>query len=71
MADIDKILSDIEALKSTEKVALIEKVLESIYPLNPGVEKVWNEEAEERIIAYEQGHVPMIDELNVLKKYGK
>jgi len=71
MADIDKILSDIVALKSTEKVALIEKVLESIYPLNTGVEKVWNDEAEERITAYEQGRVPTIDELDVLKKYGK
>ena len=71
MADIDKILSDIVALKSTEKVALIEKVLESIYPLNTGVEKVWNDEAEERITAYVQGRVPTIDELDVLKKYGK
>ncbi len=71
MSEIDKILVDVLALNSQDKLQLIDKMLASIQPTNKGVETVWKDEAEERITAYDQGRVSAVDEQNVLKKYSK
>ncbi len=69
MSDIEKILREALAFESTEKLKLIDKLLASFYPLNEGVEKVWADEAEERIGSHENGHLPVIDEENTFSKY--
>ena len=71
MSIIDKIFSEVSSLNSTEKLQLVDKILLSLNPTNNGVDKVWEEEAEERITAYGEGRVSTIDEQNVLKKYSK
>ena len=71
MSIIDKIFSEVSSLNSTEKLQLVDKILLSLHPTNNGVDKVWEEEAEERITAYGEGRVSTIDEQNVLKKYSK
>ena len=71
MSLIEKIFSEVSPLNSTEKLQLVDKILISLNPINTGVDKVWEEEAEERITAYSEGRVSTIDEQNVLKKYSK
>lgn len=66
----DKILVDILALNSHEKVQLIDKILASLHPVNKGVDAVWEEEAKERLVAFDEGRVPTVDEKDVLLKYG-
>lgn len=71
MSALDDILTDILPLKSTEKLQLIDKILASLHPRNNGVETIWKDEAEERIMAYNQERVSVVDEQDVLKKYSK
>jgi hypothetical protein len=71
MSVIDKIFSEVTLLNSAEKLQLIDKILVSLNTTNAGVETIWNEEAEERIEAYNQGRVMALDEEDVLKKYRK
>jgi len=69
MSDIDKILVDILPLNTEDKLQLTDKILASFYPKNYGVDKVWEQEAEERIIAYTQGQLLAIDEKELFTKY--
>ena len=71
MSIIEKIFSEVSLLNSTEKLQLVDKILTSLNPVNQGVDKVWEEEAEERITAYGEGRVSTIDEQSVLTKYSK
>jgi putative addiction module component (TIGR02574 family) len=70
MSMTDKILVDVLALNSHEKIQLVEKILSSLHPTNKGVAAVWEEEAEERLVAFSEGRVPTVDVQDVLQKYG-
>jgi hypothetical protein len=69
VSDIDKIFLDIVALKSTDKLVLVDKILASIHPINNGVEKVWEKEADERVEAYNKGYLSTIDDETLFSKY--
>lgn len=69
MSSIDKILSEALALTSSEKLQLIDALLDSVYPTNEGVDKVWNDESEERLVTYQNGNLPSIDEETTFIKY--
>ncbi|CAA6815612.1 MAG: Unknown protein [uncultured Sulfurovum sp.] len=69
MVNMDKILLEALALESSEKLQLIDALLASVYPVNKGVEKVWNDEVEERLITYNKGNLPSIDEETTFAKY--
>lgn len=69
MSISDKIFSEISQLNVTEKLQLVDHILTSINPVNKGVEALWQEEAEERVKAYEEGRVSTQTEEEVLKKY--
>ena len=71
MSAVDGVLSKVLALESSEKLQLIDKVLSSFYPTNKGVDKEWENEAEERINSHAQGSLPTLDEVDVLSKYKK
>ena len=71
MSNINKILSEALALESTEKLELIDKLLASIYPVSKGVEVLWSDESEERIVSYENGNIPSLDEDTTFAKYKK
>ena len=70
MSISDKIFSEISHLNVTEKLQLVDEILSSINPVNKGVEALWEEEAEERVTAYDEGRVSTHSEEEVLKKYG-
>ncbi|HIQ27902.1 MAG TPA: hypothetical protein EYH42_05335 [Sulfurovum sp.] len=69
MSDIEKIFSDILALNTEDKLRLADKILVSLYPVNHGVDMVWEEEAEERISAFKAGHLPVVGEEELFAKY--
>jgi len=71
MSTLNELLSDVLALEPNDKLKLIDKILVSLNPSNNGVEAIWKEEAEERIVAYQEGRVSAIDADEVLKKYTK
>jgi len=71
MSNINEILSEALALESTEKLELIDKLLASIYPVSKGVEVLWSDESEERIVSYENGNIPSLDEDTTFAKYKK
>ena len=71
MLEIDKILVDVLPLHNSDKLQLVDKILASMQPINNGVDKVWENESEERITAYNEGRVSSIDEDEILKKYSK
>ena len=50
----------IESMPIDVKTALIEKILESIHPLQKDVDKEWIEEAEKRINEIKKGNVQLI-----------
>ena len=50
----------IESMPIDVKTALIEKILESIHPLQKDVDKEWIEEAEKRINGIKKGNVQLI-----------
>ena len=45
------------ALPTKERVALVEKLLASLDQPDPAIDKLWAEEAEDRIKAYEAGEM--------------
>ena len=71
MPILDKIYADIAPLKSTDKLILVDKILASIYPANIGVETIWGNESEERVLAYNKENILAIDAEDVLNKYSK
>ena len=58
------------ALKPLEKIKLIDELLLSLDKPDAGLDKIWLEEAEKRIAAYDKGLIKAIDEKEVFKKYG-
>ena len=48
-------------LKPEERLALIERILETIEPVAPDLEKAWIEEAEDRWAAYKRGEMEAYD----------
>lgn len=69
MIAVDKILSDISTLTSTEKLQLVDKILTSLHPINKGVDINWGKEAEKRIEAHDDEQIVAIKENEVLEKY--
>lgn len=58
------------ALKPLEKIKLIDELLLSLDKPDAELDKIWLEEAEKRIAAYDKGLIKAIDEKEVFKKYG-
>ena len=67
----DILLADVLALNPNDKVQLVDKILTSLQPINKGVDALWEDEAEERVTAYEEGRVPTVETADVFKKYSK
>jgi len=69
MPTVDEIFADTLSLKATDRLALIDKILSSLYPANKGTEAMWKNEAEDRIEAHAEGHLDSISEKEILAKY--
>ena len=67
----DKILVDALALSPKEKLQLVEQILTSLHPVNKGVDSVWAQEADERVVAFNAGNVHAVESQKVFEKYNK
>ena len=69
MLAIEQIFTEISPLKPLDKLQLIEKILNSLNQPNTSIEEIWANEAENRIKAYDNGLISVVNEDDVFKKY--
>lgn len=56
-------------LSPTERLELVDQILESLDSHDPGMDAEWAKEAEERLAAYRRGEIRAIPLADVLSKY--
>ncbi len=69
MATKDAILDQALTLSPAKKAELIDRLLKSLDHPDAEIDKLWAEEAESRIDAYESGKIEAITLREVLEKY--
>jgi putative addiction module component (TIGR02574 family) len=69
MAVPDEILKAALTLRPEQKAELVDKLLSSLDKPDKEIDKLWANEAESRVDAYEQGRIKAIPLENVLEKY--
>ncbi|MDD2902139.1 MAG: addiction module protein [Syntrophales bacterium] len=69
MAALNEILKEALSLKPAQKAELIDKLLASLDISDQEIDKLWAQEAEERLEAYEQGKIKAVTLEKVLEKY--
>jgi putative addiction module component (TIGR02574 family) len=70
MNDETKTLSrKAQALSPSERVALVEDVLDSLDRLDPAIEQLWAKEAADRLAAYRRGELSAKDLSDIAAKY--
>ena len=65
----NEILKETLTLPPSEKAELIDKLISSLDKTDEEIKKLWANEAESRIDAYEQGKIKAITLREVLEKY--
>lgn len=63
------ILKEVLNLKPSEKAELVDKLLSSLDKPDKEMDKLWAQEAEDRIDAYERGEIKAVTLQEVLEKY--
>jgi len=69
MTTTDNILKEALSLKPSEKAQLIDKLISTLDKSDKEIDKLWAQEAEVRIDAYDQGKIRAISLERVLQKY--
>jgi putative addiction module component (TIGR02574 family) len=70
MTDAAKKLSEqAQKLSASERIELVDSILSSLDEIEPGIEKSWSAEAEERLAAYRRGEIRAVPLQEVLAKY--
>jgi putative addiction module component (TIGR02574 family) len=69
MANIDNLLKEALTLNSSEKAQLVDKLLSILDKSDQEIDRLWAEEVEDRIDAYDQGKIKKIFLEKVLEKY--
>ena len=69
MNTTDNIFKEALTLKPYEKARLIDKLLYTLDESDKDIDKIWANEAEDRINAYEKGKIKAVLLEDVLKKY--
>lgn len=71
MAVTERILKEAAALSPSEKARLIDQLISSLDRPDAEIDRLWAEEAESRLEAYEQGRLKAVPLEKVLEKYGR
>ncbi|MCK5536796.1 MAG: addiction module protein [Flavobacteriaceae bacterium] len=71
MSLAEDIFMEVSPLKPLDKLQLIDKILESLNPVNKDIEKIWVKEVEERLASYNKGHLSSVSEKDVFAKYNR
>jgi putative addiction module component (TIGR02574 family) len=69
MTSTDNILKDALTLSPSEKAQLIDKLISTLDKSDKEIDKLWAEEVEDRLDAYDQGKIKAISLEKVLQKY--
>ena len=69
MATPNEILKEALTLKPTEKAELVNKLISSLDEPDRELDRLWAQEAESRIDAYERGKIKAIALTKILEKY--
>ena len=69
MAPMQEILKEALSLKPAQKAELIDKLLASLDMPDQEMDKLWAQEAEDRLEAFEQGKIKAVTLEKVLEKY--
>jgi len=69
MTSTDNIFEKASALSPFEKAQLIDKLISSLDKPDKEIDKLWVNEAEDRIDAYDQGKLKAVSLEKVLQKY--
>jgi putative addiction module component (TIGR02574 family) len=69
MAAPKNILKEALTLKPSEKAELVDKLLSSLDKPDKEMDKLWAQEAEARIDAYDRGEIKAVTLKEVLEKY--
>jgi putative addiction module component (TIGR02574 family) len=64
-----EIAEKIRLLPDTEKIELVDQILEELDKPDPEIDRVWAEEAKKRLKAYKKGQLKTIDYDDVMSKY--
>ena len=71
MSLAEEIFMEVAPLKPVDKLQLVDKILESLNPISEDIARVWAKESEDRIAAYENGHISTVNEKEVFSKYSR
>ena len=69
MTTANQILKEALTLKPSQKAELIDKLISSLDRPDKEIDKLWANEAENRIDAYDQGKIKAVSLSKVLEKY--
>jgi len=67
----DKILKEISALSPKEKAQIIDALIKSLNEPDEDIDRLWEQESESRIDAYEKGQLKSVSVNEVFSKYKK
>jgi putative addiction module component (TIGR02574 family) len=71
MLAIDNLFNEISTLKPVDRIKLVERILTSLNSPNKEIDKIWEEEIENRIKAYKNGKLKTVSASKVFSKYTK
>jgi putative addiction module component (TIGR02574 family) len=65
----DKLASEIRQLPDTEKLRLVDAILNDLDKPDPEIDRIWAEEARKRWEAYKAGRIPTVSYDEVMAKH--
>jgi hypothetical protein len=65
----DEMLKTIKTLSDTEKLKLVDTLLEDLDKPDPEIDRIWAEEARHRYKIFQEGHLKATDYKNVMKRH--
>ena len=66
---LEKMAAEIHALPDTDKLQLLDRILEDLDKPDPEIDRIWAEEARKRWQAYKSGRLPTVDYASVMAKH--
>jgi putative addiction module component (TIGR02574 family) len=66
---LERLAAEIQALPDTEKLQLVDVILEDLDKPDPEIDRVWADEARKRWSAYKAGKASIVDYETVMEKH--
>ncbi|HEX5677805.1 MAG TPA: addiction module protein [Alcanivorax sp.] len=71
MSSTKEIIDQAMALSAQERAVVVEQLLLSLDAPDPSLDRIWADEAEARLDAYERGELKAVSVQDVMAKYDK